>query len=1132
MNQNDEERPTNVALVPGNRDSVSVEALRRYQPVHPTSNNPVRKDDDAELARGGMGRILCVFDRHTSRQIVLKERLHSDQLVNSPRDADQLSAADARFLHEARVTAQLEHPNIVPVYEIGQRPSGSFYYTMQKVRGKTLARHLRECETLVERMEYLPHFLNVCNAIAYAHSKGIIHRDLKPDNIMIGPFGDTIVLDWGIAKVIGAPESESDRQLIQLLGDMKGESAKTLDGYAVGTPSYLSPEAANGEISKINQRSDVYALGAVLYEIIAARPAHKGKSPMDTIAIVLTQEPEALHSIEKKVPRELEEIVNTAMSRDADDRHHDAGELASQLERFLAGKFVPPPKGGTIAWFKYVWREKRGPLLGLLFILLLLGLGVLLHMREIQKAAGVIAALESQIAETDALNRQMLHDKKQLVGTVLAGQADADASTSRGLLLAAHALTLNNSSINKSLLYREATARPYGLAVLGMNVPGSCRFVEGRTRDGDLPACVTPRGKLLFIEPEKGEIASTVSLSYKPRASRRTSSAKILLGDDKGVLHFLDNMGSETAKVAMPGASSIHYISDTATGNGNHVAVGSDDSRVFLVDEIGQKVIGSIALPSGKAPFFSMLRNADSGRGLPLSLVADRNTLYDADFSQNKMETLAKICPVADRETAEGLSAMSATIVGSETLTAHACGDERLVIGDVTDTGWEPVDVVELKGELVSDVIIRTNDTHSPEIIAVTNSGGLHLVRRTPGKKQWTVDSILAHDVAVQSVIGARNRLLTADANGLVKIWNDPPAALGSRMREWIPLPGQVRDFDGLGQALVQLENAIELVQVRTGSTVKIDVPGLLTSRLTNDGWSVLALALDGDILNVLKIDVGNVDKIKRWRSPLEDASKIWPLDRPGVGLAVLSNSEGVFHIVDIDNHRPVGERRSWGTGPMVEVLSDPYNSKLTILSETGALAIGGLRAKQPIWTWKAGKLSQIAITTDGKWLVMIGSHGSIWSTSFAAPETMFESCTPGERQRVSRDEDTPASCFALAGLKDVKMTVSVDARRVMIVDAEKLVVYDLYKGKTDFSFPLGKVDSARTNGRAETILLARKTNDTKRYTAIPTATWIFDDPGSLMRIISKATGLKVEGDEIIPLKRDDWVLLGKSPPE
>src|SRR5207302_2244773 len=196
----------------------------------------------SEYGRGGQSRVLLAFDAHMGREIALKELLPEGA---EPGSGSGSQAAASRFVREARITGQLEHPNIVPVYELGRPDDGSFYYTQKLVRGVTLKAKLREAKTLADRLKLLTHFADICHAVAYAHSRGVVHRDLKPDNVMVGQFGETVVLDWGLAKARGEKDVKG-KQLQRETEAMRADA--TMAGHALGTPSYMSPEQAQGKL--------------------------------------------------------------------------------------------------------------------------------------------------------------------------------------------------------------------------------------------------------------------------------------------------------------------------------------------------------------------------------------------------------------------------------------------------------------------------------------------------------------------------------------------------------------------------------------------------------------------------------------------------------------------------------------------------------------------------------------------------------------------------------------------------------------------------------------------------------------------------------------------------------------------
>lgn len=302
-----------------------------------------KKDDwkyriEDEIGRGGIGRVLIAFDEKVGREIALKELIKEDNpgsVTVAP--LDKMKADEIRFLREAKVTGQLEHPGIVPVYEIGRKPDGNHYYTMRLVRGVTLSQAIYDAGTLQKRLRLLPHFRDICNAIAYSHSRGVIHRDIKPENIMIGEFGETVVLDWGLAKVKGEAD-QAEGELREELNLLKVDNiGKTLKGKAIGTPAYMSPEQANGEISEIDERSDIYSLGAVLYEILTGHAPFKGRDVKETLEMVKLNTPVEITIFEPEAPPDLCAVVSKTLTREKESRYQSAMDVAREIENFMSG---------------------------------------------------------------------------------------------------------------------------------------------------------------------------------------------------------------------------------------------------------------------------------------------------------------------------------------------------------------------------------------------------------------------------------------------------------------------------------------------------------------------------------------------------------------------------------------------------------------------------------------------------------------------------------------------------------------------------------------------------------------------------------------------------------------------------
>lgn len=268
------------------------------------------------IASGGMGGVYLVEDTALSRHVAMK-------VIASLDDADHL--AD-RMLAEARIIAGLEHPGIVPVHDVGRLADGRVFFTMKYVRGERLDHHARGLSAVPDRLRLLH---RLCEAVAFAHAHGVVHRDLKPANVMVGPFGEVLAMDWGIAKLMRPHATAAGPVGGAGSGDDHGDrcaAGNTAAGTVLGTPRYMSPEQARGDTAGVDNRTDVYALGAIMHFLLVGVPPGE-EPPPDAVPFA-------------RLPRPLREIRRKATAELPADRYADAGEFAADILRYLDGRPV------------------------------------------------------------------------------------------------------------------------------------------------------------------------------------------------------------------------------------------------------------------------------------------------------------------------------------------------------------------------------------------------------------------------------------------------------------------------------------------------------------------------------------------------------------------------------------------------------------------------------------------------------------------------------------------------------------------------------------------------------------------------------------------------------------------------
>ena len=329
-------------------------------------NSGERYEDLGRLGLGGIGDVRKVRDHKLGRLLAMK--IIHRELMDRP-------SAVNRFIEEAQVEAQLQHPNIVPVHDIGRLPDGRHYFTMQRIRGVEFSRKIaavheasglsrwRPADDGTSFRDLILIIQQVCETVAYAHSKGVVHRDLKPENIMIGEFGEVQVVDWGLAKVLGSPEDVQEDAVVTQWSAQRAD--RTRVGTIAGTPRYMAPEQAMGHTADVGPGTDVYTLGTILYEVLSGSSPFQGSSVAEVLALVKRSSPGILlldsdenssdvesssgptpssdhdaqpsRAMKSRIPRPLAELCEAAMVREVSERRLTAREMAHALKDWLEG---------------------------------------------------------------------------------------------------------------------------------------------------------------------------------------------------------------------------------------------------------------------------------------------------------------------------------------------------------------------------------------------------------------------------------------------------------------------------------------------------------------------------------------------------------------------------------------------------------------------------------------------------------------------------------------------------------------------------------------------------------------------------------------------------------------------------
>jgi WD40 repeat protein len=462
------------------------EKARRPAPLQ--YRDPERYEVIAEHGRGGLGRVMRARDKELGRPVAIKEMLHPGM------------TSELRFFREALITARLEHPGIVPVHEAGRWPDGTPFYAMKLVAGRPLKAVIEDATSLDARLALLPHVIAVADAVAYAHSRGIIHRDLKPSNVIVGDFGETVVIDWGLAKDVAEPDDAPPSS------DAPAAPGLTIAGTVLGTPGYMSPEQAAGTA---DTRSDIFAIGALLSHVLHGQPpAGASGAPA---------EPAPARS-SSKVPAALQAIVAKATAADPAHRYATARALGDDLRQHQSGKLVTAHRY-SLAQLAHHWAT---------------------HNRRL-----LVVALAALLVSTAAVGMSV---SRVIASRTAAEGARDEAEREKQTLVLSHARASLRDDPTRSLLWLDKYAGPDWAAAQDIAAEAIARGVSRYVLNGratNLTVIAAGSGDTFFaaggdsylrrwsLHDRKGTfvvvdaaMSDTATLDYSPTSARLVRSSR------------------------------------------------------------------------------------------------------------------------------------------------------------------------------------------------------------------------------------------------------------------------------------------------------------------------------------------------------------------------------------------------------------------------------------------------------------------------------------------------------------------------------------------------------------------------------------------------------------------------------